>query len=726
MTSSGGMSAPMEKTQQVDTQSADQARPRGLSVVTNLPIQATDEERYNQVLQRMKNNTTSKVATGNTISTRRISVSGQNTPSSQVEGSSKREFSKALLNDDWRHKWRPDGNREHLNSENHKETSKVAKRNLRLDTAAASMAAGPVRRYRGTNDSPLDRDFITSAPATKLEYCFVGEKRNDNAESAAGSDQLSLGPQQLMNLKLWTPIVYSGDQYRLASVTKDPGSQTNELLAGNHLPLVQVQGVNNGTGLQPQQWEALDKTVLEQLAQSGIPQSADKTEQKNSTKAESTKKDFDVREFQEIGTNGLLSSKDPSPSSHGQKSEGNRWDALLAKINKKSTNLPKVSNTTSEGPPLADVQTISGSDGSGRGVTNSSTLNPKASEFFQSAEVNLQPSTYHFERGHNFSRPSVIGLFNNETVPAPAQQNDEAALRSLISGIEAHLVESNRQQHATHEFLMNYLNQLHQRLPPAAPESGHQLQQDGLSGGLAAGNDTVQLPGPGISAGHVPPGAVSFPVPFHYQNVALGTYDIPPPPGFPAPAGIPSVSVPVNYQKEALNNSIVPPPELPAPPGVASVSAPVHYQHAALDTSAAPATPAVPTVPPPGLFEPMHHASTGPVGQPTDGSFMANATTALIPHPKQYAGPTAHAPGGQCPPAGQIHGPVVFPHGPKPVMKPRGTPATNSAWSKQQQEYEAYLEWRRTNDPTYHQECRNRQSKRAYYQKRAFRSFTST
>lgn len=59
----------------------------------------------------------------------------------------------------------------------------------------------------------------------------------------------------------------------------------------------------------------------------------------------------------------------------------------------------------------------------------------------------------------------------------------------------------------------------------------------------------------------------------------------------------------------------------------------------------------------------------------------------------------------------------TIPHaliGPKPVCKPKGPPRPNDpVWCQQQIEYESYLEWRRTCDPEYHRECRDRQANRA-------------
>ncbi|KAK6222836.1 hypothetical protein LQW54_000645 [Pestalotiopsis sp. IQ-011] len=62
-----------------------------------------------------------------------------------------------------------------------------------------------------------------------------------------------------------------------------------------------------------------------------------------------------------------------------------------------------------------------------------------------------------------------------------------------------------------------------------------------------------------------------------------------------------------------------------------------------------------------------------------------------------------------------ILGPLCIPpFGPKPVMKPKGPPRPHDAmWHKKQQEYEAYLEHQRAQNPTYHRECRDRQAKRA-------------
>ncbi|KAK8024266.1 hypothetical protein PG993_012332 [Apiospora rasikravindrae] len=63
---------------------------------------------------------------------------------------------------------------------------------------------------------------------------------------------------------------------------------------------------------------------------------------------------------------------------------------------------------------------------------------------------------------------------------------------------------------------------------------------------------------------------------------------------------------------------------------------------------------------------------------------------------------------------------TAYPHGfgPTPVSKPKGPARRDDPrWCKQQMMYEAYLEWQRSTDTNYHKKCKDRQAKRAERQR---------
>lgn len=60
---------------------------------------------------------------------------------------------------------------------------------------------------------------------------------------------------------------------------------------------------------------------------------------------------------------------------------------------------------------------------------------------------------------------------------------------------------------------------------------------------------------------------------------------------------------------------------------------------------------------------------------------------------------------------------MTYPLGPKPVRKPRGPPRPDIRQTMHQQEYEAYLEWKRSTNIDYAKGCKNRQARRAERQR---------
>jgi hypothetical protein len=493
------MTTANQKPHQADTQPTSAGRSRGLSVVTNLPASnAADNAKHSEASQRLTNGSFGKPTTGHAVSTRRTSNASQNTASTQADNSSRRAVGKALLNDDWRHKWRPDGKADEKKSENLQARSKVAKRNLRIDTVTALMNNGPTSRYRDASDSSLDRDFIVSAPATNQELHFVEEKDDDHPSKEAGSDQLSLG----------LPI-----------------HPTDKPCLDSGFPSVQIQAVENGKGLQPQRWREYERRILEKLARSMIPRPATKAEEE----VEKHQKFHGVRELLNSVTSDNETTKPSTGASlhHGpfEEDKFKEWNAVVAKINKKPADSCKVSGTnivtqkTSE-PQLTDNL----NQGEGDSVApcgrraSVSTLNPRANEFLHNPpEMDPRPIIYPSQPDGSLLRPPMMGASGNMMGPAQiqhvqAQQSEELALRNAICSLEAHLLESTRQQHANTEYLLNHLQQLYQRLRPMAPLVKYPTWQDGayptgVGYNLTAGNDMPQLPGPIVSGIATVPGA---------------------------------------------------------------------------------------------------------------------------------------------------------------------------------------------------------------------------
>ncbi|KAI0134274.1 hypothetical protein BJ170DRAFT_192795 [Xylariales sp. AK1849] len=669
------------------------ARARGLSIKTNLPV---NNDKGDEMFSQLTTAPAHKLEFTHT------------------EAAPKHEMSKALLNDDWRHKWRPSDDNTHppqltLAPENKfsKAQSEVAQKNaktkLRIDTLMAN-DTGQVCRIRNPKKSPLDPDFILSAPATKKEYSFAGNESYDGLASdvvdmySAGphGSSINLGPKHSVFMNLLTPTIREGfdmirptdpsgsspdyagknDAWSRVSFVSTPSSSMNSAgaLVDSQFPWVQIQAVKTGKRLQPQGWNHIDTGVKKAFAELEAPRTAGLPVEKERHNYETRKQAVAMQgvlndtSIQSIQVDGQTRKGASSLGLHNEQDKGKGYNSILAKLHKASAhrlqaNDPAIVSVNSSAwstdygkqpdDPLGRARhgsndsAISGL--STRSPEKASTLNPKASQFLPTVIQKRSSATFAPGSPSKFNRPSVMGFFEEQMQTEMTPQNLKAMLDRIaflesqvtyLTKRESRVLEEQKQAVIQQ---LNATRRLNGHLPqgPMLPPNDFNVQQLAMRGPAP----TTGL-GPSM-ANNMP----ALPIPGLAPTVFNGDHALAPPLGlYPNPNTGAPLAPPPGFSAQGMNG-----PQMMPPLGLS-----------------------FPNIPQPGA-----PASQRPITQP-----VAPASTPVY-----------------------IHNGAV---GPKPVSKPKGPPrAGDPAWGKGQQEYEAYLEWRRTQDPKYHQECKERQIKRA-------------
>lgn len=723
------------------TMPSGHVRARGLSNTTNLPACIKPKTMDADIFSQLSSAPAHKQDFGTT------------------EAPPKREPSKALLNDDWRNKWRPGGAKpERVPTESAQKIkgpevdSKMDKKKLRIDTVmAANVGRDGKANYVRYPGASVDPDFILSAPATKKEYDFAEEEKcldlESGGETGAGNInptdalQISIGPKRLVHLNAFTPTIEHGFRHMLsarpldrplndanASIfsqrersfnassnysTKLTGmrsvaAKTSSEVLGHDLtsvqfPAAEIREIKNAKRLQLKRmanWNQVDESIRDSFAQLEAPRTAGLPIEQEREKHSNIRQDgrqavatmgvLEDPSVQSIQLNGQTRMGASTDSAQRETQERKRFDAILAKLNKSSAPARLVDDPAIISMKPASCITIPGkvAGGTERRLSNdsaisgicapspqraisqkSSTLNPTASEFPFSFEQSQkqQPATFGFGGPSKFNRPSVMGFFEEPmpAAPAPSTYDHNQALLERLANLEVQI-----EQLSELQALQAQKRAIAQQLNIASSFNGSVAQQFNNPSGFNGSYPQVPM---------LPPNDINM------QLLAARGL-------LPQPGSVPPM---------AINMPVYP----PSGPG------PVSFNPGPMAM-----------VPPPGVFP---NANTGfPVPPPPDFAIphihglpsMSNPHIPA-PHMPQIPVPAMQDFINGPKPMGPASTPVYIPNGalgPKPVRKPKG-PARpgDPAWAKAQQEYEAYLEWRRANDPQYHQQCKERQNKRA-------------
>ncbi|KAF3058612.1 hypothetical protein GL218_05888 [Daldinia childiae] len=579
--------------------------------------------------------------------------------------------SEAMMNSDWRNN-RRNGSGAHLTvpatasvetTEFQKAGGKKVKK-LTIDTALANQMT--VRRYR---DTPIDPDFIHSAPITKKDYVTAdNDIRPDSSEDVQYSSNDTTLPFvspttniSTIRLESLTPITSEGfrqfnimcnddldeeskfgnsddaycDKYGqvdMAVRAVPVVSSHNKKIGDPAFPIATVQVIKNSKRFSLAGWDGVDQELEKNLAMLQGPRTAGLPVEKLREEYESSYSSEAEVAKNQARFDALISKL--------QKSSANRINAQSV-IDTKPSNSPK---RLEENIPLSkSVSHDSGVSGISTKTSQSqgTTLNPKASEFqiSPSLGINYQPDlrSYPLDHSHNvpfeqngYKVTSSTDSGSNGTRSATA--DDLEKIYAFMDDLKAQLtrIEAGSQQRPTmlETSLMaqlSHIQNMTSQLVLSPVLQGPSRDTQGIQGIHSLGSG----PGPWSGVQTIPNaqshhnGNGAFIPPSHVHDTQAPTFQMGPP---PMPYG----------------------PGLSAPPNIGC------------------------------------QGFTGP------------ANPSPLP----------------------LHAQAQIAYGPRPVRKPRGPQRPGDpVFTQQQLNYEEYLENKRASDRAYAMQCRDRQARRFHRQR---------
>ncbi|RYP15471.1 hypothetical protein DL765_005678 [Monosporascus sp. GIB2] len=574
------------------------------------------------------------------------------------------KISEAMLSTDWRKNCRP---QDPLPTAPPKKvlfsSDSIKPKKLHIDTAAANIYG--MRRYRET---PIDPEFIYSAPATKQEYGLACEDEDDPNHHIGGGRSINTQEVDLrhfVHLKGFTPI-QSEDLKRIwdqDSQAQESAPAKDSSSASPFSPFMIVSPVNGINGFQNIEFPF-----------------AEIREVRNS-------KRFCAKRFEDLDNsiNQRLSALEP-PRTAGlpiemlrqeyerdkaKKEEQSRFEALLQKLQarrKSATTCPH-----SRRPSAVDIKPPY--------WTKDVEEDDPASQMARRVPFQRRPSHDSAISGISIEDEKKPRSLNPEASEfrIPSSKETPAQILSMEKFLElSHKVESLKAELAR-EKLMNE-NAILSNLQLALNPQGYLPVSKGVAQGAAPPNATQLLPEPPALPQHqtAQPTTSQCLAQYPYSTGPLdltsdpaGKYSnrarIMAPPGLPAPIRIQQNGVGISQPCMTTENVM------------ASARSQPIYVHNGL--AAGPPISTYPT---------------------TTGSGLLNSNNISIPHrgiPSTIPAPT-------------------YPLGPRPVRKPRGPVRQGDVrQAMQQQEYEMYLEHKRATDPEYAKACKARQQRRAEKQR---------
>ncbi|KAI0005238.1 hypothetical protein F4779DRAFT_621105 [Xylariaceae sp. FL0662B] len=601
---------------------------------------------------------------------------------------------------------------------------KKPKKKLRIDTSVANGYG--VRRYR---DTPIDPDLIRSAPATKQEYDDV----EDESEHECGveNDELdgvetfqvppSVNEKPLIRLQAFTPTTrdsfekilawgpeseqttdgsWSSGMSPLTQVT--PIDPKDNSYAEVNFPLAAIRAVKNAKRLRIKGWDDIDEDVKKNLAQLEVPRTAGlpvdklRIEYEKAKDALARKGVLEDPAIQSLQLEGCRRKTDFSSKAAFQReveADQARFDALLDKLNKSAAPRLRARSIIDIKPPHwtrdSERQHKDSSEGTSEGTSGESSQKTGGSSDAQSmprktshdsgvSGVRDDEST---KKGATILNPKAaefnFSSFNPMAGNSLSANQDQPKHNDIIyDGLPSAArvpSNSNTDLKAMIARMNERMNDLEAELALAkAQASGSQDSVSSAEKNLIqsitnqlhlnpAQNGQVQqqaptLPGAGHDFVAHKHSASSFGLPQHFHNFS---------PSF-QPAGLPANGAP-------------------------SVAPQDHPQHTGGGF----------LIMPPAAFNPM----PGHYFQPSPLLGLQMGPQAPVTKPQ-----TENRPAGSGPTPAYMNNPF----GPKPVRKPKGPfRAGDMQQAQRQQEYEAYLEYKRATDPDYANQCRQRQARRA-------------
>lgn len=589
----------------------------------------------------------------------------------------------------------------------------------------ASRPTSPVNEYpiRGYRESPVDPDFIHSAPLTKRD--FQGAETDSNGSqrdkgndvySWDRSDEDKLGVQSLINLEPLSPDAkesYGAHNLGL-KLEKENGQWVQKWSYGNCplsaipvttaeysslaapmiFPTAEVQSIKQSRRFQASSWDDIDKDVRREVAKlqdsvavthplNRLPKEHNADRQLlpiNSTFQRSSAQTIKIQDKRYENLIQKLNTPTQfyfTEERHAEERRAEERQAERRQIREELRSIGRrLKNEGSE--ESDDIKPLSLTHlpaSYSRAKQPGKSLNPLAMEFQFSSPIANDVSGPSKAIHHGFPSPVAKDAIKNQGIAGNNVQaileligclRDEIAELKASAIYPSHGKDASLQQQIDH--LQNMANDMGAgpNLPTHSPQNDAQMA-------------LVHVPQPSLEAHH--DATQQGP----QQGVQQGTqqyggYTQPQASMTPYPSMAQNHSYMYGtYDGTIINGSVANPAAFNGMP---------NYTGAAYYASA---------------YAP--HVAMAPVygfnGQPiTQFGMIPN------PNPTAAAGPLGY---GDIP----LHQQAQIAFGPKPVTKPRGPPRIGDPnFAKHQQEYEQYLETLRASNPEYARQCKDRQAKR--------------
>ncbi|KAI1207307.1 uncharacterized protein F4807DRAFT_462758 [Annulohypoxylon truncatum] len=600
-----------------------------------------------------------------------------------------------------------------------------------------------VRGYRTT---PIDPDFIHSAPLTKKDYrgaeidsnrseydkdkyiCPVDQQPRSSLDTGAPVRLEPLSPStrerfEVQNLSLerrkengkWVDNWHYGDSP--LSAIPLPQTSPTDPEESMTFPAAKVKAIKESRRFKSGLWGDLDEQVQKQVAGLNQPRTAGHPLGRSRQEYENSRRPLAIASAaqgpmaQKSATDGRRHGASYPPAiPEDPEEENQRYESFIQKLNTPSDfcfteGRHSTEQTRSTGPrsdternqnPTESKSLVlvhppekgESSVGTMAEMKNGKSLNPNATEFQFSGQASSRLSS---SSNHNPQTSTSHESTRNQALVG----NDTQVILDVISQLREEVAElkasSSLTSHSRDTSLLQQIDHLEGMANNLDSNSGFQPQN--TQGQAQTALVHVPQPWPGHQGGAqqgVHQGSHTAAVPYssmlQNQQYIPGMYNSPVVNGsvFNGPAyNATTYNGVVGYNGYGYNG---PSNNGPGYNGSGyngcGCNGPVYGS-----VGYAPAFPATPAY--------------GPSGQP-NMQFPAVPST----NPAALAGPVSS---GNVP----LHQQAQIAFGPKPVTKPRGPPRMNDPnFVKHQQDYEQYLEMKRSSDPEFARQCKDRQARR--------------
>ncbi|KAK7747634.1 hypothetical protein SLS62_009045 [Diatrype stigma] len=655
------------------SRAAFKAKSLGLRVNTNLPPTDFQSASPSDEKSSHKNEIFAQLATAPPQKVRFSAEVDTINPGKLVNSTPK--TSGALLSTDWRKDCRQQGPPPTAPAKKVLFSNEEIKpKKPKIDTSADTNYG--LRRYR---DTPVNPDFIHSAPATKSEFDIIRDDDSDDdgydIDEDEDDDHLFFQPPQnqtagfkqtSQNNLVQLKQIISLPKGTESTTTPDSGStpmspyfmispvyDTNGFKF--EFPVAQIQAVKNGKRFQTRPWDDLDSAVKQKLSELEVPRTA-------GLPVEAMRREYKQRQAE-------------AEAEQQKANETIRFNALIEKLQQKHRKATADTGNTRR-PSIIDIKPPFWTKEAEKKEEHTDEAGQKSVE-------QRRPSQDSAISGFSDDGDKKLSILNPNAPEFSISPVEDSPKTTVIVSVEQFKDMCARLKRIEAELAMEKL----QRTDPFSASEPNPSSGDFTLGALNPNMDLSSMVQPLPITSHAPPQdqASQPPLPQHVEKY-LERY--------------PNGHVPLGNAYYFTGPQINGTETVPQPPP------PVALQAQQNGVGIQRRDVGIPNYMPPATSQqtPIYVHDTLAAGPP-----MQLGNPAIYP-----GGPSSFA-SGPPPQVPHMGMPVsAYPIGPKPVRKPKGPFREGDLrQSMHQQQYEAYLKWKRSTNVDYAKACKTRQARRA-------------